>query len=98
MVVYGLRTKKDGRFDFPLFMALEDDEVFYAMEYKGKLLKDVKIDVADYSVELKAEIPESGGSSSDPYASFSILKKTILGSFNYFSNRSKIRPPHVWDD
>lgn len=98
MKVYGLRTKKGGQFDFPLFMALEDDIVFYAMEYKGKLLKDVKIDVADYSVELKDEIPENIGSALDPYTSFSFLKQTILGSFRYFSNRSKIQAPHAWDD
>ncbi|HEU5292850.1 MAG TPA: hypothetical protein VFU05_19515 [Cyclobacteriaceae bacterium] len=98
MVVYGLNTKKGGRFDFPLFMALEDDEIFYAMEYKGKLLKDVKIDVEDYAIELKAEIPESTGSAPDPYTSFTALKKTISGSFKYFSNKNRIQPPHVYDE
>jgi len=98
MVVYGLHTKKGGRFDFPLFMALEDDQIFYAMEYKGKLLKDVRIDVADYSIELKAEIPESTGTAADPYAAFSVLKGSILGSFNYFKNKDKNQATHVYDE
>lgn len=98
MVVYGLNTKRGGRFDFPLFMALEDDQIFYAMEYKGKLLKNVRIDVEDYSIKLKSEIPESTESGADPYASFSVLKGTILGSFNYFANKSRTQTRHTYDD
>jgi hypothetical protein len=86
--IYGVYTTGgNGNFSFPLFKNFTDDQALFVASYKGKVVKDVRI---QYGIKLQVEEMESGRSldgNKDPYFSFSQIKQLATASFSYFLNK-----------
>jgi hypothetical protein len=86
---YGLYTRKGGQFVFPLFKDFGDEEVFFAADYKGKALRNVRIKLWSYQVKSdKINFSESGRQ--DRYGVFANYRSLINRSYGYYaSDKSK---------
>jgi hypothetical protein len=82
--VFGVYTRKDGGFTFPLFQDFDSQEVFYTLSYKRRILTEGLVILEDFpvpkmqkSVDL-SQVP-------DAYTDYWRHKKTIVSSYQYYS-------------
>jgi hypothetical protein len=87
--VYGLHTRPDGTFQFPLFKNFGDEEIFYALESAGKPLADAKIIMDDQVALNGADIDIQKSGKPDPYFQYARIKASIIRSYDYYFAKEK---------
>ena len=93
-LVYSVYTGRNGQFGFPLFKHFEQQDIFYTISYKGKIIDDYEIRLASpvlrgSSLEFsKTEVP-------DPLYSYSMTKRSVEGSYQFFLNRNNRRQTEI---
>jgi len=85
-IIYGVYTRKDGSFTFPMFQDFNDQEVFYTLSYKKRVLTDGQVILENFPV---TDVPEKAALSEvpDAYTDYWLYKKTILSSYKYYSSK-----------
>jgi hypothetical protein len=91
---YGLYTGKDGKFVFPLFKNFGDEEIFFAADYKGKPIRNVRLNIWSYQPHFeKLDFAETGDP--DRYGIFSNYRSLINRSYRYYSGN---KAPEIIDN
>jgi hypothetical protein len=93
VMTYELYVDGSGKFDFPLLMDFfGDEEVFYVVENRGKILRNVKI-VTDADVPYERQRTDNPIFPVDAYSTYSKNKDLIDRSFaGHSRNRSHHKP------
>jgi hypothetical protein len=95
--VFGVYTRKDGGFTFPLFQDFDSQEVYYTLSHKKKILTDGQVILEDFPV---TKVPVNVGLSevTDAYTAYWLYTKTILSSYRYYSSKKAAQSNVVSDN
>jgi hypothetical protein len=86
--IYGVYTRGEGAFTFPLFKEFEDDEVFFVADNKGKLLKNVKL-VLDEPVSPSPDGIARVTGTQDAYNAYAEARSKIVESYTFYQKNSE---------
>ena len=82
--VFGVYTRKNGEFEFPLFSDFGDEEVFYTIWKGERHLKEAVIELhnPEYAVETVLYSAEG----TDPYGTYTYQKNVLMSSYQFYQS------------
>lgn len=86
--VFGVYTRNNGAFDFPLFKDFENEEIFYTISHKGKMMEDASVSIGEQPLSLTPVITEKD-TTRDAYGYFSTYRSLITASFQYYTKEHR---------
>jgi hypothetical protein len=90
-IIYEVYTKRDGTFEFPLFMNFADDYVMYAVTSNGKKVMNATVKVDDSTMSIEKFVTTVPGKNPDPYYGFTKLKGQVHQSFSHYTEKTDLR-------
>lgn len=85
--IYGVYTRNNGEFYFPLFKNFTDDNALYAVTHKGMLLKNARVTMATPPAIVENAIIHANSSENDAYHAFTKVKIPVMRSFSYYERK-----------
>lgn len=85
--IYGVYTRNNGAFYFPLFKNFSDDQALYAVTYRNTTIKNAKLTIEEPSFVLGNTSIKMKSTENDAYHAFMKVKIPILKSFSYYEKK-----------
>lgn len=85
--IYGVYTRNNGAFYFPLFKNFSDDQALYGVTYGNTTIKNTRLTIEEPSFVLGNTSIKMKGTENDAYHAFMKVKIPILKSFSYYEKK-----------
>lgn len=86
-VIYSVYTRFGGYFSFPLFRNFQTENLFFMVNYKGQLIHDGQVNTIEPDLTTH-DMPADKTSIRSDYLAYSITKRIIDQSYDYFRPRT----------